>query len=113
MATELPTWGGKQRFRYEFDRSTLDVRIFCGDNCSRIYQLDGASLREALVKFSGKESLAGTHRTEPPPDSIGDWLRVHCKRGGIMSYLGPLLIHEGYAKRGTEKDRIYIKPFSA
>jgi hypothetical protein len=63
MATELPTWGGKQRFRYEFDRSTLDVRIFCGDNCSRIYQLDGASLREALVKFSGKESLAGTHRS--------------------------------------------------
>src|SRR5580700_7344650 len=29
----LPTWSGKQSFRYEFKRSTLDVRIFCGDNC--------------------------------------------------------------------------------
>ncbi|MGA2742415.1 MAG: hypothetical protein ABSG65_33875 [Bryobacteraceae bacterium] len=72
---------GKQRFRYEFARSTLDVRVFCGQGFSR------------------------------PPGSIGDWFKVNWKRGGIISYLGPILIEEGYAKPGTDTDRIYIKPF--
>jgi hypothetical protein len=111
MPTVLQSWSGRKSFRYEFSRSTLDVQIFCGKKFSRKYRVDGACLRAVLLKFSGKDSPAGTNRTQPPPDSIGDWLRVHCKRGGIMSYLGPILIEEGYAKLGLGTDRIYVNPF--
>jgi len=112
MAKVLHTWSGKQSFRYEFDRSTLDVRIFCGQEFSRTYQVEGQAVRAALLEFSGGETPAGTNRTHPPHASIGDWFRVNCKRGGIMSYLGPILIEEGYAKRGSDKDRIRINSLS-
>jgi len=113
MAAELQTWSGKKRFRYEFSRSTLDVRIFCGEGFSRIYQVEGQAIRAALRQFCGKETPAGTNRTNPPTGSIGDWFLVNWKRGGIISYLGPILIEEGYAKPGTDTDRIYINPFQS
>jgi hypothetical protein len=86
--------------------------IHCGENFSRLYNITSAQLREALIKFSGRDVKIGTHRTDPPVGSIGDWLRQRFHRGGIMSYLGPILIAEGYAERGSGTDRIRIKQFS-
>lgn len=75
--------------------------------------MTSVELREALMKFSGREVKIGTHRTAPPDGSIGDWLRSRYQKGGIMSYLGPVLIAKGYAERGSEPDTIKINKFSA
>jgi len=51
MATTLGTWSGKKEFRYEFDRTTFDVQIFCGANFLHHYSVHGQWLRAALTAF--------------------------------------------------------------
>jgi hypothetical protein len=107
----LRTWSGKKEFKYS---GTVEsgVRISCGQAFSHDYEMTAAELWQALIEFSGREAKIGTHRTAPPDGSIGDWIRKRYRKGGIMSYVGPILIEEGYAVRGSESDRIYIKTFS-
>ncbi len=114
MSTEkdLKTWARGKPFRYELDQCTFNVLVHCGQGASHQYTLDGQRLREALARFSGKDVQIGTHRTKPPRGSVGEWLLATCKRGGIMSYLGPVLIAEGFADHGSEPDRIFIRPFA-
>jgi hypothetical protein len=49
----------------------------------------------------------GTSRTELPPDSIGAGLRENVTQAAIASYVGPILVLEGYARR-IRKFEIYI-----
>jgi|ERR1035437_2736530 hypothetical protein len=109
----LKTWAHHKPFRYDLDRRTFNLLVYCGQASSHRYALDGQRLCEALAHFSGKDVQIGTHRTKPPQGSIGQWLLATCKRGGIMSYLGPVLIAEGFADRGSQSDRIFIRPFAA
>ena len=95
----LPTWSGESSFRYE-GSVTTGITIRCGSEFSRRYSLCASQLREVLTLFAGREVPIGTHRTAPPKGSIGEWILLHFKRGGMMSYLGPILIEEGYAQRG-------------
>jgi len=65
------------------------------------------------TEFSGREVKIGTHRTAPPDGSIGDWIKGRFKLGGIMSYLGVVLVEEGYAERCSKLDRIRINKYPA
>lgn len=98
---ELRTWSGANAFRYEGSVST-GITIHCGDGFSRTYRISHDAILDTLGRFSGKTTPVGCHRTAPPEGSIGDWLRVHHKRGGIMSYLGSILVQEGFARRTPE-----------
>jgi hypothetical protein len=108
---QLHTWSGDSEFQYE-GTVPKGITIYCGKAFSRQYSLTSSQLRQALEEFSGREVKIGTHRTAPPPGSIGDWIMNRFNRGGIMSYLGPILIQDGFAERGTKPDRITIKRFS-
>jgi hypothetical protein len=88
----LNTWADLSQFQYE-GSVPKDITIYCGKDFSHRYGLSAAQLREILTVFSGREVKLGTHRTAPPDGSIEDWIRKHFKRGGIMSYLGVILIH--------------------
>ena len=46
----------------------------------------------------------GTSRTEPPEDSIGAWLLMNVTPVAIASYVGPILVLEGYARRVGKHD---------
>ena len=107
----LQTWSGRSEFKYVGTVSS-GVRISCGQGFSHDYEMSATELRKALTEFSGREVKIGTSRTAPPDGSIGDWVRKAFRKGGIMSYIGPILIEEGYASRGSEPDRIRIKTFS-
>jgi hypothetical protein len=111
MAKELPTWSGRKRFRYTGSVKT-GVAVECGKDFAHSYSLDRFQLKEVLMRFSGREVKVGTHRTNPPDGSIGDWIRVEYKLGGFMSYLGPILLEEGFAERGSQPDRIALLTFS-
>ena len=104
----LSTWSGESAFRYDGSVST-GITIHCGTGFSRHYSLSTSQLQQVVALFAGREVRIGTHRTAPPTGSIGDWIRLRFKRGGIMSYLGPILIEEGYAEPGSEADMIKIK----
>jgi hypothetical protein len=107
----MRTWAGAKEFKC-LGSVRGGLQIHCGEGYSRSYAITAAELLQALTVFSGQEVKIGTHRTAPPDGSIGDWLRRKFRKGGIMSYLGPVLIEEGYAERGSEKDLIRIKRFS-
>lgn len=107
----MRTWTGAKEFKYS-GQIGEGLKIHCGKGFSRLYTMTASELREALTEFSGREVKIGTHRTAPPDGSIGDWMRRKFRKGGIMSYLGPILIEEGWASRGSEADLIRIKSFS-
>jgi hypothetical protein len=108
----MRTWTGASDFKYS-GSVRAGLQIYCGEGFLRRYAITATELREALVAFSGREVKIGTHRTAPPDGSIGDWIRRKFRKGGIMSYVGPILIEEAYAVRGGGTDRIQIKPFSS
>jgi hypothetical protein len=41
----------------------------------------------------------GTSRTDPPRGSVGEWLQLNVSKRAIASYVGPILIAEGYAEK--------------
>jgi len=92
----LPTWGGKRKFDYEGSVATGTV-IWYGKKPYRAEVTQDEY--EGLSKhFNGRMVLMGTPRI-PPLDSVGAWLQEHVTRTAIASYVGAVLIHEGYAER--------------
>jgi hypothetical protein len=62
--------------------------------------------RNLLRHFSKREAPIGTGRSQRPADSVGQWLVDHVTKTVIASYVGPILIAEGYAKIGRGPDLI-------
>jgi len=62
-----------------------------------------------LDQFSGNEVSIGTSRTDPPQGSLGAWLMKTYGLYGMTSYIGPILIEEKFAIRGSASDRIRFK----
>ena len=53
----------------------------------------------ALLKhFKGRTVLMGTPR-EPPSGSVGSWLQQNVENRALASYVGAILVYEGYAQR--------------
>jgi len=56
-----------------------------------------ADLRCLAQEFRGRTVALGTSRDNPPPGSVVDWLQQNVTKVAIASYIGPILVHEGYA----------------
>ena len=41
----------------------------------------------------------GTSRDSAPKGSIGEWLQANVTKTAIASYVGPILINEGFAEK--------------
>lgn len=54
-----------------------------------------------LNHFRGRRVKIGTSRNNRPAVSIGSWLHLNGIKTAIASYIGPILLHEGYAERGV------------
>lgn len=98
MTTKLKTWADKSDF--EYDGSVIqDVEIRYGAKRRWREKVSKAEFRTLLSYFKGKTVDIGTSRTNPPPGSLGEWLQRHVTQTAIASYIGPILIREGYAER--------------
>ena len=93
---ELKTWDGRSNFSY-----TGSVEQ--GTTIS--YGKKGSSLKitsdvysKMLTNFRGLTVKIGTSRTAPPKGSLGEWVKDY-ERRAVTSYLGPILIKEGYAEK--------------
>jgi hypothetical protein len=95
---KLPTWSGKSRFEYS-GSIKLGTDIFFG-KAFCYHEFIGAEKYQMLLRyFKGKTVSLGTSRTGPPNGSVGIWLLLNVSRRALASYVGPILLHEGYAKR--------------
>ena len=54
--------------------------------------------------FMGRIVPVATSRTNSPEDSLGAWLQTNVTRSAIASYVAPILVLEGYAKRVGKHD---------
>jgi hypothetical protein len=61
----------------------------------------------ALLGHFGKgEFPIGTSRADPPKGSVGEWLQMNVNPAAIASYVGAILLKEGYAEVGKRPDLI-------
>ncbi len=91
----LPTWAGRSKFNYS-GSITQGTEIIYGKGFS--ISISASQYRDLFNNFQGRTVEIGTSRTNPPADSVGEWLQSNVTKTGIASYVGPILIVEGYAE---------------
>lgn len=98
----IRTWAGKSSFNYT-GSVKIGTKITYGNGHS--IKVSAAQYNNLLGHFRGRTVSMGTSRDCPPKGSIGEWLQMHVTKTAVASYVGPILINEGYA----EKDGSNIK----
>ncbi|WP_407282368.1 hypothetical protein V7O61_06480 [Methanolobus sp. WCC1] len=93
----LPTWAKKSEFKY--DGSVANgTTIYYGINNHPI-RITSEQYSQLLTHFRGKSVNIGTSRVNPPKGSVGEWLQENVTGTATASYVGAILIHEGYATK--------------
>jgi hypothetical protein len=75
------------QFSYE-KTADGDVRIEYGRGRRKV--ITAEDLQRLLRRFRGSQD-------RPPAGSVGAWLQQNATKVAIASYIGPILVHEGYA----------------
>jgi hypothetical protein len=92
----LLTWAGKSKFSY-FGSVAQGTTVTYGSGFS--ITLSASQYNALLNHFRGRTVDIGTSHDNPPRGSVGEWLQSHVTKTGIASYVGPILIAEGYAEQ--------------
>ena len=97
MRRRLPTWAGRSAFEYT-GSVAAGTEILYGKKPYR-QRITAAQYRELLAHFRGATVGIGTSRTDPTPGSVGEWVQANVTKTAMASYIGPILLEEGYAER--------------
>jgi len=92
----LPTWAGRSRFSYSGSVAQGTTITFGRGFSLTISPTQYSAL---LNHFRGQTVDIGTSRDNSPPGSVGEWLQSNVTKTAIASYVGPILINEGYAEK--------------
>lgn len=95
---QVKTWAEKSEFRYEGSVKE-GVVIHYGNDFAYTAKVSAEQFQRLLTHFRGRTVPLGTSRTNPPEDSVGAWLKENVTKTAIASYVGPILIKEGYAEK--------------
>jgi hypothetical protein len=100
------TWGGRSQFAYT---GSIKDGIFLEYGREGRYscEISREQCRALLKHFRGRTVPIGTSRTQPPEGSLGEWLQRHVTRTAIASYVGPILVSEGYAERPSQSEIMF------
>ena len=104
----INTWGGRSSFQYN-GSVKLGTKISFGSNTTKPVFVSKQDYETLINKFAGKTTSMGTSRTSPPSDSVGKWLIDKVSKSALASYVGAILVEEGYATKNN--DEIMIKGF--
>lgn len=96
MNKTTSTWAGKSSFSYS-GSVQQGTEISFGSN-QKVY-VSAGQYNDLLKTFRGQAVNIGTSRTDPPAGSVGEWLICNVSKIAIASYVGPILIEEGYAEK--------------
>jgi len=102
MSKELATWAGGSCFEYDGCVKVGTAIHFgkCGKWKQRVTAEQYARL---LGHFRGRTVDIGTSRDNRPEGSVGEWLQKYVCETAIASYVGAILVEEGYARRDGSK----------
>lgn len=103
---KLKIWAGRSDFNYEGSISK-GTRIYFGNGNS--VEVSATKYKELLNHFSGLSVNIGTSRTDAPIRSVGAWLQENVTKTAIASYVGAILIEEGFAEKGSKNSIIKFK----
>lgn len=97
MRKRVPTWAGRSSFEYTGSVAS-GTEIWYG---RRPYhqRISAAQYGALRAHFRGATVGIGTSRTDPTPGSVGEWLQANVTKTAMASYVGPILLEEGYAER--------------
>jgi hypothetical protein len=93
---KLNTWAGRRSFSYEGSVET-GTKIVFGKGFSA--KITASAYKSLLQHFHGQVVNIGTSRTSPPVGSVGEWMMKNVIKQALTSYIGPILIYEGYAEK--------------
>ncbi len=100
----METWAGRSTFEYVGSVETGTEIHYGNDNRITVTAEAYTQLRQA---FLNQTVDIGTSRDNSLTDSLGGWLQQHVTRTAIASYVGPILLEEGFAERvGVHRIRI-------
>ena len=77
----------------------MGTEIFYGKGFKYRVKVTSDHYSALIEQFSGNTVDIGTSRDNPPAGSLGMWLQNNVIRTAIASYVGPILIREGYAEK--------------
>lgn len=92
----LTTLAGHAEFDYTGSVNTGTLIRYGHGSTVTVSAIDYANL---IQHFRGTTVAIGADRINPPAGSLGAWLRGNVTPTGIASYVAPILIYEGIAKR--------------
>ena len=95
----IPTWAGQSEFDYNGCVVTGTEILFGSGNSQTITVEQWQRLR---AHFIGRVVEIGTSRDNPPAGSMGEWFYSNIHNQALMSYVGVILIREGYAVRESD-----------
>ena len=92
----LKTWDRRSRFRYKgsVKEGTL---ILYGNGFSK--EISAPIYERMLTYFKKRTVYCGTSQDNPQTDTLGMWLEENVSKAAIASYVGAILVSEGYAKK--------------
>lgn len=93
---KLPTWAEGSTFTYDGNVG-IGTRIYFGkDGCIDITKQQYQSL---LNEYGGMTVNIGTSRDKASTQSLGYWVQENITKTAIASYVGRILLEEGYAEK--------------
>lgn len=95
----IPTWANRSTFEYN---GCIDIGteiLFGTGNRQTVTSQQWQNLRS---NFLGQIVEIGTSRDNPPVGSMGEWFYRNIHDQALMSYVGAILVREGYAIRETD-----------
>ena len=108
---QLNTWAHRTVFNYDGSVATgTTIEYGAGaavvGKAGYVIDVTAAQYAALLHHFRGRVVSVMPSR-EPKAGTLSDWLNSNVSQTAIASYVAPILIHEGYAKRvGRNDDEI-------
>ena len=94
----MKTWAGKGADFSYTGSVAQGTEITYGSNKNRA-RVTAAQYGELVKHFKRKTVEIGTSHDNPPRGSVGKWLQENVTKTQLSSYVGPILISEGYASK--------------
>lgn len=93
---ELATWAEKSKSRYD-GCVEIGTMIYCGKNS--VVEVTKEQYRSLLDIYAGMTINIGTSRDKASTNSLGYWLQNNVTKTAIASYVGKILVQEGYVEK--------------
>ena len=104
---QLETLTKKSKFEY-FGSIKTGTTIFYGNSNPPI-RVSATQYNALITHFAGSTVKLGTSRDRQPQGSVGEWLIKNVTKKAIASYIGPILIEEGFAMKNQDPSMIEFK----